>query len=105
MFGFLSGFWIYAGVDPEAAISDALLSVLRAFSPSFASSMSIVFWIVPVLGTIGSFYGSFKIGGFLGIVAVSLAFIGGVLIGSIGVWFLVAGIFLGLIAPSLKNRD
>lgn len=104
-FGFFSGLWIYVGVDPEAQLAEALLSVLKAISPSMASNMSILFWVIPIIMTIGSIVASLLIGGWLGLVAVFLAFLGGVFIGSIGVWLLLSGVVLGFVAPYLKKNE
>lgn len=79
-FGFLSGYWIYAGANPETEILKALLSVITELAPSLAPGASLISWIIPILLTIGSIWGSYKIGVWWGLVTVGLAFMGGILL-------------------------
>lgn len=102
-FGFLSGLWIHVGIDPEEEMSKALLSVLKTLNPALDLSTSLLFWLLPIIIVILSILGSYAIGGLIGLIAVGLAFIGGVFIESFGVWFLIIGVILGSFAPSLKK--
>lgn len=94
-FGFLSGLWIYAGVDPTAEI-------LKSFS-AIVPEMSGFFWLIVVVSTMGSIVGAYLVGKWVGLLAVFLAFLGGIFIGSWGVWPLTGGVILGLFAPQSKS--
>lgn len=89
-FGFLSGLWIHVGINPETEIIKAFSSI----TPSLA------FWIIPVITTLGSLVGSYFLGGWLGLIAVGLAFIGGIFFSSnLGVICLILGVLIGFAAP------
>lgn len=103
VFGFLSGYWIYAGANPETEILKVLLSVITEVAPSLAPGASLISWVIPIGLTIGTIFGSYKIGGRYGLVAVGLAFIGGIAIESIGIYLVLVAIFLGWFAPSMKK--
>ena len=94
--GFLSGLWIYAGVDPNAEI-------LEAFS-AIVPEMSGLFWLIGVGGTIASIAVAYWMGKWLGLFAVFLAFLGGRFIDYLGIWPLIGGIILGFFAPQLKSQ-
>jgi hypothetical protein len=101
-FGFLSGVWIYAGVNPETEIIKALSSVIAAISPH--PIYSVIFWLLPVLSTIAMIVSAFFIGRWFGLLSVVLAFIGGVLIGSpFGIVLLLIAILLGFAAPLIAE--
>ena len=102
-FGFLGGYWIYAGVNPETEILKALLSVITELAPSLAPGVSLISWIIPIALTIGSFWASYKIGAWCGLLAVGLAFMGGILLDSIGIYLVLVAIFLGWFSPSIKK--
>ena len=90
--GFLSGFWIYAGVDPTAEIVKSLSIIVP--------EMSGFLWLLVVVATIISIAGAYSMGGRLGLLAVFLAFLGGIFIGSWGILLLVVGMILGPIAAT-----
>jgi hypothetical protein len=97
-FGFLSGIWIYAGVNPETEIIKAFSSIIQELSPN--PMYSFLFWIVPIIGTLISLGASFYLGSWLGLIAVFFALIGGIFISSaLGIICLVIGVILGFIAP------
>jgi len=97
-FGFLSGLWIYAGINPETEIIKAFATVIQELSPN--PMYSFLFWIIPIIGTLISLGGSYFLGGWVGLIAVFFAFIGGIFIGStFGIICLVIGIVVGFIAP------
>lgn len=101
-FGFLSGLWIYIGVNPEIEIIKIFVTVIREISPN--PMYSFAFWIVPVIVTLSSLAGSYFLGGWLGLISVGLAFLGGIFIGSsIGIFFLIIAVILGFIAPLTQN--
>jgi len=95
LFGFLSGLWIYAGVNPEAEIAKPFIEVINSLIPGTGAGLSFLYWIVSAILTIGSFWSSYTIGDKVGLIAVVLAFIGGIFIGSVGIWFLIAALIIG----------
>ena len=101
VFGFLNGLWIYAGINPETEI-------LRAFTQLVPEVASFLFWIVVIILTIGPLIATYSmgkgIGKCLGIVAVLLAFLGGVFIESWGIWSLLIGVIIGWYAPLAKAK-
>jgi len=97
-FGFLSGLWIYAGVNPETEIIKAFSTIIQELSPS--PMYSFLFWLIPIIGTLVSLGVSYFLGGWIGLVAVFFALIGGIFISStFGIICLMIGIILGFIAP------
>ena len=100
-FGFLSGLWIYAGINPETEIIKAFSSVIQELSPN--PMYSFMFWVIPTIATLASIAGSYALGGWFGLAAVIFAFIGGIFISStFGIICLGIGIVLGFIAPHSK---
>jgi len=100
-FGFLNGLWIHIGFNPEDAISQALLQILKSFSPSTASTVGLGLLIASIAILIVSVWASYRIGGIIGLVAVILGFIGGILLGGVGIFILIVGVILGGVAPDL----
>lgn len=101
-FGFLSGLWIHVGVNPESEILRAFADIVNELAPS--SGFSIIFWLIPIIGIAASVTGSYFIGGWFGLAAVGLAFMGGIFISStFGVILLVTGVFLGFAAPMTRE--
>ena len=98
-FGFLSGLWINVGVNPESEIYKALIEA------SGQSSLYIFLWILDIIFILGIIYGSYRIACWFGLVAVGLAFFGGIFITfSAGIWLLIFGLILGLFAPNLNKE-
>jgi hypothetical protein len=77
-FGFLGGFWIHVGINPENEILKALSIIGKSFA--FNSNFSLLFWMIPTLDMILSLFFTYVVGGLLGIIAVFLAFVGGIFI-------------------------
>ncbi len=77
--GFLSGLWIYAGIDPESALLGALVSAIRQLAPNSPLTFifQIIVWIIPVISTFFSIAGAYISGKIVGVVAVGMAFNGG----------------------------
>lgn len=92
--GFLSGLWIYAGVDPEAVVIGAFANVLQ----ELGSPYGWILWLLPIASTIGSAITAWVMGGSLGIISIVLAFLGGIFIGSFGIWLLIGGMILAFFA-------
>lgn len=103
-FGFLSGFWIHVGIDPESEVLKALSAIIQTLAPN--SRFSLLFWVIPIASTIFSIIFTYLLGGWIGLIAVVLAFLGGVFIeSSVGVILLIVAILLGMFAPSTKERQ
>lgn len=97
-FGFLSGLWIYIGINPESVLINTLSDLINSISPN--PMYSFAFWIIPIIATVASLAWSYFLGGWLGLVAVGLAFLGGIFIGStFGIILLIAAIIVGFAAP------
>jgi len=96
--GFLSGLWIYAGVDPTAEIVKSLSAVVPEWSW--------LLWLLVVVGTIGSIVAAYKVGGVFGLITVLLAFLGGILISSsVGIFLLIIAVILGPIAANQSRAQ
>jgi len=94
--GFLGGLWIYAGVNPETEI-------LRAFTDLVPGMSSILFWVGSVLLTVLPILSTWYIAGVCGLVALLLAFLGGISIASIGIWLLVVALVIGAVCPTREE--
>lgn len=97
-FGLLEGIWIHIGTNPEQEIINAL---------SFFSStgnLKILYSLFSLIAFLLTFYVAFKIGGYLGLIAVILAFISGIFLDAPNViaWTLLVALGLGWYAPILK---
>ena len=90
--GFLGGLWIYVGVNPETEI-------LRAFTDLIPGTSSIWFWLGSILLTVAPIWATWYIGGVCGLVALLLAFVGGIFIASIGIWLLIVALIVGGFCP------
>ena len=95
--GFLGGLWIYAGVNPETEI-------LRAFTDLVPGISSVLFWLVSIILTVAPIWSTWRIGGVYGLVALLLAFFGGIFIESIGIWLLVIALVIGGLCPTRKRQ-
>ena len=101
-FGFLSGIWIYAGVNPETEVIKAFSSIIQELSPN--PIYSFLFWIIPIMVTLISLGASFYIGSWIGLIAVFFALIGGIFVSTtLGIICLIIGVILGFIAPYTYN--
>jgi hypothetical protein len=98
-FGFLSGLFLSIGINPENMIIESLIKALSEINPD-VGSIGLLFTILGILIAIFTLLAAYSIGGTVGVVALSIAFIGGIFYYSIIGWILLlAGMFLGLIAP------
>jgi len=91
-FGFLNGLWIYTGINPETEI-------LKAFTSLFPEQSSFLFWVIEILLIIIPIVIAFSISKWFGLIAVFLAFLGGVFIESWGIWALIVAYLMGLYTP------
>ena len=102
-FGFISGVWVCVGIDPETRLAGVFAGLVDKFAPG--SGLDVVFWLIPTFLMIASLIAAYFSGGFLGLVAVGCAFMGGCLITTkAGIALLVIGILLGFIAPWSKKK-
>jgi len=99
-FGFLEGLWFRLGYSPEGTIVDAIAEVIKTINPDY-SWVSIVFMVLSVIFFIITLSQAFEIGGGLGIFAIFLAFIGGILLNQIGFILLAVAILIGWISPDV----
>ena len=96
--GFLGGLWIYAGVNPETEI-------LKAFTDLVPGISSILFWAVSIILMVAPIWSAWRIGGVFGLVALLLAFLGGIFIGSIGIWLLIIALIMGGLCPTRMTQQ
>jgi hypothetical protein len=96
-FGFLSGLFVNVGVDPEGLIYETLLNALAKINPDIAW-FGILFTILGVIVLIVTILGAYAMGGGIGLVAVFLAFLGGIFITTqiVGVILLIVAVVIGL---------
>ena len=102
-FGFISGVWVCVGIDPETRLAGVFAGFVDKFAPG--SGLDVVFWLIPTFLMIASIIAAYFSGGFLGLVAVGCAFLGGCLMPTnAGFALLGIGMLLGLIAPWSKKK-
>lgn len=97
--GFLSGFWIAVGVDPEAVITNAFAQALNSISPG----SGVYIWLASFVGTIFSIIVAYALGGGLGLIAVGIAFISGIIFLNSTGWallLLAVAIIIGMFASN-----
>ena len=77
-FGFLEGLWIYAGMNPMTEIANALSALVPEGTSFFGWQFSLILFLA-TLFQIGLVY---SYGGMWGILALILAYFGGIFIGT-----------------------
>jgi len=77
-FGFLEGIWLAIGINPDAEILRAFTSIL--FDLEAGANYIFLLNILPVIVFIGTLFLIYHLGGKLGLIAVTCAFFGGLLI-------------------------
>lgn len=93
--GFFNGLWVYAGIDPDRAILGAFLTIFQEMGSPFGWLLM----LLPLISTAINLAIAWAMGGLIGIVAIILAFLGGMFITSpIGIWLLIIGVMLGFFA-------
>ncbi|MFZ7133119.1 MAG: hypothetical protein ACOWWR_12235 [Eubacteriales bacterium] len=73
---------------------------------SVQKGSGIFLYIFPLVSTFGSIYGAYKKGGILGLVAVALAFLGGLILltaTSLAFFIIILAICLGIYISKSKN--
>ena len=101
-FGFLSGIFLAIGIDPEETIIKSIIDLLAQYDPQLAGLYAIIFSIVSVFILIATIIASFRLGGILGLIAISLGFVAGFFILSqtvLGIILLIIAFVLGQYAP------
>jgi hypothetical protein len=93
---FLSGIWIRSGLYPEEQLWSSILLEIYSLveSPYF-------FWLMPFFILFGSVLSSYFIGGWLSLLAIGLAFLGGYFISNpfFSIVLFLIGMILGIFAP------
>lgn len=102
--GFFAGLWIYLGLDPNYLLIEKLAEGFSQVNSESGGSILTVYYLFSVIVLIMSLLFTYILGGLVGILAVFLAFMGGIFIGSFGWIFLIVGYLLGLFSPELKNN-
>jgi hypothetical protein len=83
---------------------NSILDAFKAFSGSMASTLSFYYWLFGVVFALVSIASAYLIGKWVGLLALFFAFLGGLLITSVGVWFLIVGVCLGFVAPFMREE-
>lgn len=102
-FGFFSGLWIAVGVDPEIE----LIKGLAEWANSTKPGLSVFFWMIPVFSSAASVFLAYTIGGWIGLLAVGFAFVGGLMIiywTEPAFFFIIIAVILGMIASKRKTK-
>ncbi len=99
-FGFLEGLWVYAGVNPMSKIAKTFSSVASK------GMFSGIFPLVLILLLIIQIVAVYAFGGVIGLIALLLAFLGGIFIGTrvLGIILVIIAFFLGVWAFSMKDK-
>jgi len=100
-FGFLSGLFMKIGVNPETIIIDTFSTITETLMPN--SGFSGFFILIGILSTLGSIAAAYAMGGKMGLVAVGIAFISGLIFGStFSIILLIISILIGLLVSSFQ---
>ncbi|APH38227.1 hypothetical protein [Methanohalophilus halophilus] len=75
--GFVSGLWIAVGINPESLIIEQLVKIGNTLTPKHNFGFLL---ILPSITTLISIISAWFYGGVLGMIAILLAFISGILI-------------------------
>lgn len=101
--GFLSGLWTAIGVDPEEVILNVLGKAVDAIYPD--PTVRTLFLVLPTLLLLVSIFGAYKSGRIPGLVAVIIAYSGGLSIlvsVTSALFLLLLAIFIGYLATSRR---
>lgn len=97
-FGFLTGFWIHLGFDPQSFVFAVLQKLLIAVQPQYTHFITFVFFALPTFLTASTLLFAYWKTGKLGLFAVALAFAAGVLLNWSSIPLLFGAIILGFFA-------
>jgi len=103
--GFLSGLWTAIGIDPESVLISALGPAVMTISSDPA--ISALFVILPTLILIGSVIEAYRNGKVPGLIAVLVAYVGGLVILSsavMGLVFLGTAIMLAYYSTGYRRK-
>ncbi len=76
--GFLNGVWLTLGVKPGEEVWKALTKLVGFFLPQ--TGLLSVLWLVPSVILVWQLWRSWALGGILGLIAIALGFVAGLLI-------------------------
>lgn len=99
-FGFLNGLFLALGVNPGAALLDVLRSVTENLIGE-SGWVALVFTLLPIVLVVAALYFIYKRGGWLGFLAVALAFVAGLWLLAEPAWgaaMLAGAVLLGVVA-------
>ena len=102
-FGVVEGLWIYAGVNPIQEILNAFAPLLQGTQFEWYNVFAwiLLFIVVPIFQILMTY----NWGGMIGLLALLLAFIGGIFIGNIvGILLAFAGVIVGYYSFSSDNK-
>ena len=90
--------WIHVGITPEEKILERLSMYINNLLSMI--QFPYIFWFIPIFVLLFCIASSFRIAGWLGLLALTLVFLSGILIENLfSIILLVIGITLGLFAP------
>lgn len=112
VFGLFNGMWFFLGSNPAGPVNYPVLDIVATQISNFAvqqtnpttpGTIGILFYdVIGGIAVFGSWLWAYLVGGLKGLLVVAMAFAGGLLLGSFGIWLFV-GAFL--IAPFLPVRE
>jgi hypothetical protein len=97
-FGFLSGLWVHIGIDPSSVVAQWLQQTLLTLDPAHAPWIAIAFLYGPTLLTFLSIILVYRRAGFLGFIAVVLAYAAGFLLAVESLILIALAILIGWFA-------
>lgn len=94
----LCSFWINLGVNPQLKLLEGLSSLINKLLAVL--QFPYAFWFIPIFVLLFSVMVSFRISGWLGLLSLTLVFVGGIFIENLfSIVLIVMGMILGLFAP------
>jgi len=101
-FGILEGLWIYVGMNPMTEIAKAFSNIAPEGVNFFGWQFSLILFMITLVQISAVHY----YGGMAGILALILAFLGGIFIGTglFGIALIIIGVLLGLWAFKTERK-
>lgn len=96
-FGFLTGFWMHLGFDPQSFVFSILQKLLIMVQPQYTPLITFFFFALPIVLTASTLLFAYWKTGKLGLFAVALAFAAGVLLNMYSLPLLAAAIVFGFL--------